>query len=1096
MANTVVLKRSAVSGRNPTTSDLALGELALNTYDGNLFFKKDSGTASIVTVVTLAGTQTLTNKTLASPSISGNITFADGSIQPTAYTGPYAKVSSNTTAIVNKGYLANTGSGSFTITLPASPTTGQFVVIADDNAFGTNPLYVARNGEPIVNLNENLTLDITGVSVTLMYDGGSWNVYSQVGATGGSGSGTGTEYNFTSFPQSLIPDANNTRTLGNSSYKWAYLNSYGVRYGDNTTQTTASVADGSSITNSSGTITAQAGGLAGDTLNSNILYSSLTTLGSQVEPIQWTTSGVNSPTFTSSSVGTKLILYPAIASNQADYAIGIDSATIWNSVPVNSSDFYFKWYGGTTNVATLTGAGALTLAGTLTISSNKVLTLGGSFTTSGAHATTLTTTGTTGVTLPTTGTLATLAGSETFTNKTLTSPAVTTSLTTGSTTFALVNTTATTVNFAGAATTLSIGAATGTATINNANVVITGNLTVNGTTTTVNSTTVTVDDINIELGSVASPTDVTANGGGITLKGATDKTLNWVSSTAAWTSSEDFNLLTGKVYEINGTTVLSATTLGSGVTGSSLTSVGTIGTGVWQGTLVAGQYGGTGVNNSGKTITIGGNFTHTGAHTLGLTTTANTSVTLPTTGTLATLAGSETFTNKTLTSPAITGGSVDNATIGSTTRNTIAASTTLVGPSASANLTRFPNTLFVSSNTASGIQQNESGNIGVLGEGTAGTGSSDTWGVGVYGVGYTTNTTGANARVAGVIGEGHVSATTDTLAAIGVRGYAHDTHSGGINIGLYSSAINSTIGNYALYMQSGNIFAGAAQTWTLNGNLTFSGGTVIVPTLNLTNALAGAYGGTGVANTGKTITIGGNFTHTGAHTLGLTTSANTSVTLPTTGTLATLAGSETFTNKTLTSPTFTTPVLGTPSSGTLTSCTGLPVATGISGLGTGVASALAIAVGSAGGFVTNGPAFSAYANATLQTITSGSQQKVLFQTEEFDTNSNFANSRFTPTAAGYYQLNAEVRLDGTSGTGEMMIVLYKNGAEYKRGTNQQGTQIAANFWAMTVNSLVQANGSTDYFEIYVQQGSGADRTVTAVNNPAITWFNGCMVRGA
>ena len=143
----------------------------------------------------------------------------------------------------------------------------------------------------------------------------------------------------------------------------------------------------------------------------------------------------------------------------------------------------------------------------------------------------------------------------------------------------------------------------------------------------------------------------------------------------------------------------------------------------------------------------------------------------------------------------------------------------------------------------------------------------------------------------------------------------------------------------------------------------------------------------------------------------------------------------------------------------------------------------------------NGPAFSAYANATLQTITSGSQQKVLFQTEEFDTNSNFASSRFTPTVEGYYQLNAEVRLDGASGTGEMMIVLYKNGSEYKRGTNQSGTQIASSFWAMQVSSVVYANGTGDYFEIYVQQGSGGSVTVTAVNNPAITWFNGCMLRG-
>jgi hypothetical protein len=150
----------------------------------------------------------------------------------------------------------------------------------------------------------------------------------------------------------------------------------------------------------------------------------------------------------------------------------------------------------------------------------------------------------------------------------------------------------------------------------------------------------------------------------------------------------------------------------------------------------------------------------------------------------------------------------------------------------------------------------------------------------------------------------------------------------------------------------------------------------------------------------------------------------------------------------------------------------------------------------AGKQAVNGPAFSAYANATLQTITSGSQQKVLFQTEEFDTNNNYASSRFTPTVEGYYQLNAEVRLDGASGTGEMMIVIYKNGTEYKRGINQSGTQIASGFWAMQVSSIVYANGTTDYFEIYVQQSSGASVTVTAVNNTAITWFNGCMLRGA
>lgn len=126
------------------------------------------------------------------------------------------------------------------------------------------------------------------------------------------------------------------------------------------------------------------------------------------------------------------------------------------------------------------------------------------------------------------------------------------------------------------------------------NVIVGGNLTVNGTTTTVNSTTVTVDDKNIELGSVASPTDAGADGGGITLKGTTDKTFNWVDATDAWTSSEHLDLASGKSYYINGTQVLSSTTLGSGVTGSSLTSVGTIGTGVWQGTTIGTGYGGTG----------------------------------------------------------------------------------------------------------------------------------------------------------------------------------------------------------------------------------------------------------------------------------------------------------------------------------------------------------------------------------------------------------------------------------------------------------------------------------------------------------------------
>ena len=79
------------------------------------------------------------------------------------------------------------------------------------------------------------------------------------------------------------------------------------------------------------------------------------------------------------------------------------------------------------------------------------------------------------------------------------------------------------------------------------------------------------------------------------------------------------------------------------------------------GQAIAGQFGGTGVNNSGKTITLGGNiltasdFTTAGSFSTTLTSTGATNVTLPTTGTIATLAGTETLTNKTIVNATLTG---------------------------------------------------------------------------------------------------------------------------------------------------------------------------------------------------------------------------------------------------------------------------------------------------------------------------------------------------------------------------------------------------------------------------------------------------------
>ena len=79
--------------------------------------------------------------------------------------------------------------------------------------------------------------------------------------------------------------------------------------------------------------------------------------------------------------------------------------------------------------------------------------------------------------------------------------------------------------------------------IESTGVTVPGNLTVQGTTTTIDTTTLVVEDKNVDLGSVTTPTDTTANEGGLTLKGATDKTFNWLNATDSWTSSEHLSVL-------------------------------------------------------------------------------------------------------------------------------------------------------------------------------------------------------------------------------------------------------------------------------------------------------------------------------------------------------------------------------------------------------------------------------------------------------------------------------------------------------------------------------------------------------------------------
>lgn len=356
---------------------------------------------------------------------------------------------------------------------------------------------------------------------------------------------------------------------------------------------------------------------------------------------------------------------------------------------------------------------------------------------------------------------------------------------------------------------------------------------------------------------------------------------------------------------------LTGATLAAGVTASSLTSVGTIATGVWNGTVVTGQYGGTGVANTGHTITIGSNVTMSGAYSFTGTLTGATSVTFPTSGTLSTTTGTVTAV-----SVATANGFGGSSSGGATPALTITCSTCIQSASTWAQ----GDILYYNGSNWVDLPVGTSGYFLT----THGASANPTWTAGSGGSGTVTSVT--------FTGDGTVESSTPSSAV---------TTSGTVTATLANAGAGTVLGNATS--------SSAAPTYTTTPQLGKSGTLGSVTMGNATSGLLTLEPVTGALGT-------------------------VTVSIPAaTDTLVNLAGTQTLTNKTLTSPTLTTPALGTPASGVMTSVTGLPLTSGVTGVlpvangGTNASSASITAFNNVTGYSASGATGTTSTNLVFST---------------------------------------------------------------------------------------------------------------------------------